>query len=182
MQLLVNFLKAKLNKVDKIVYMSDGAPTQYKNRFNVFNVCFHEKDFGIRAEWHYFATSHGKGPSDVLGGTVKRLATKASLQRPYDNQILTPQQLYEWASDNFDNINFSFAFKEEVAVHTQKMKRRLKNAPSVTGIRSFHACIPHESGHATFRRTPSPKIKLSLIYWEIMMKVQRTNHNLNLQY
>ena len=41
---------------------------------------------------------------DGLGGTVKRLAARASLQRLYDQQIMTPRQLFEWASDNIPNI------------------------------------------------------------------------------
>lgn len=32
-----------------------------------------------------------KGPSDGVGGTVKREARRESLQRPLDNQITTPQ-------------------------------------------------------------------------------------------
>ena len=45
------------------------------------------------AEWHLFATSHGKSACHSAGGTLKRLATKASLQRPYDHQILTTKDL-----------------------------------------------------------------------------------------
>ena len=48
-------------------------------------------DFEIDAEWHFFATSHGKGPCDGVGGTIKRLAAKTSLQRPYDKQIIAPR-------------------------------------------------------------------------------------------
>ncbi len=66
----------------KIIYFSDGAASQYKNRKNFVNLCKHETDFGIKAEWHFSATSHGKGACDGVGRTVKRLATRASLQRP----------------------------------------------------------------------------------------------------
>ena len=38
---------------------------------------------------HFSATSHGKGACDCLGETVKRLAARASLQRPYKYQIMT---------------------------------------------------------------------------------------------
>ena len=31
------------------------------------------------AEWNFFATSHGKGPPDGVGGFIKREAAKASL-------------------------------------------------------------------------------------------------------
>jgi hypothetical protein len=65
----------------KILYFSDGCAGQYKNCKNFINLCHHKEDFGIEAEWNFFATSHGKGPCDGVGGTVKRLAAKASLQR-----------------------------------------------------------------------------------------------------
>ena len=31
-----------------------------KNRKNFINLCHHEDDFGVPAEWHFSATSHGK--------------------------------------------------------------------------------------------------------------------------
>ena len=50
---------------------------------------------GIDAEWHFFvATLHAKWPCDGIGGTVNRLAAKASLQRPYSEQIMTPFLLH----------------------------------------------------------------------------------------
>ena len=70
-------------------------------------------DFGIDAEWHFFATSHGKGPCDGVGGTIKRLAARASLQRPYDKQIMTPRQLYEWASENISAMTFTYCTKDD---------------------------------------------------------------------
>ena len=72
---------------EKVIYFSDGAASQYKNKKNFINLVYHEEDFGMPAEWHFFATSHGKGPCDGVGGTVKRLAARASLQRPYDDQL-----------------------------------------------------------------------------------------------
>ena len=51
---------------------------QYKNCKNFLNLCHHESDFGLDAEWNFFATSHGKGPCDGVGGIVKRLAARAS--------------------------------------------------------------------------------------------------------
>lgn len=68
----------------KVIYFSDGATSQYKNRKNFINLCHHNEDFGVAAEWHFSATAHGKGACDGLGGTVKQLAARASLQRPYD--------------------------------------------------------------------------------------------------
>ena len=73
---LILFLKHALSSFPvKITYFSDGAASQYKNRKNFVNLCCHKNDFGVSAEWHFSATSHGKGACDGLGGTVKRLAT-----------------------------------------------------------------------------------------------------------
>ena len=81
-----------------MIYFSDGCAGQYKNCKNFVNLCLHEQDFDITAEWHFFATSHGKGPCDGLGGTVKRLAARASLQRCsdgyYQDQILTAKAFF----------------------------------------------------------------------------------------
>jgi len=46
----------------------------------------HELDLAW-CRMHYVATSHGKGLCNGVGGTVKHLATHASLQRSYDNQL-----------------------------------------------------------------------------------------------
>jgi hypothetical protein len=43
----------------KNVYFSDGSPAQYKNRRNLLKITCHNEDFGVPAEWHFFATSHG---------------------------------------------------------------------------------------------------------------------------
>ncbi len=48
------------------------------------------EDFGVEAEWNFFATAHGKEPCDVTGGAIKCLATRASLQCPFQDQIQTP--------------------------------------------------------------------------------------------
>ena len=90
---LITFLKSALPFTDikKITYFSDGAASHYNNQKNFVNLCSHEADFRIKAEWHFSATSHGKSACDGVGGTVKRLAARASLQKPYDQQIMSPR-------------------------------------------------------------------------------------------
>ena len=50
----------------------------------------HKIDFGMKAEWHFFATSHRKNVCDGVGrggGAIKRLAACAGRQRAICNQI-----------------------------------------------------------------------------------------------
>ena len=49
-----------------------------------------------------------------VGGTVKHLATRASLQRPLDNQILTPYQLFKFASQDISGITSFYVDSETV--------------------------------------------------------------------
>ena len=64
---LISFLKHALSFFPtKIAYFSDGAASQYKNWKNFINLCSHQADFGVPAEWYFSATSHGKGACDGL--------------------------------------------------------------------------------------------------------------------
>ena len=47
-------------------------------------------------------------PCDGVGGLLKRMATKANLQRPYQDQIQTPHQLYEFTKQNVASLNFKY--------------------------------------------------------------------------
>jgi hypothetical protein len=77
---LTAFFKENVPDISKIYYFSYGASAQYKNKNNFINFWHHNTDSGLNAEWHFFATSHGKGPCDGVGGTIKCLAAHSSLQ------------------------------------------------------------------------------------------------------
>ena len=67
----LSFVKTKLPFVKKAVYFSDGAASQYKNYKVFINLYFNQQDHNLKAEWYFFATSHGKSPCDGVGGTAK---------------------------------------------------------------------------------------------------------------
>jgi hypothetical protein len=58
---LIDYLKKTISPISKVLYFTDGCKAQYKNRKNFANLVNHQMDFGIEAEWHFFATAHGKG-------------------------------------------------------------------------------------------------------------------------
>lgn len=51
---LIEFIKEKVDLVSHIIYLTDGAPSQYKNRFGVLNIRCHKEDFNLTAEHHFF--------------------------------------------------------------------------------------------------------------------------------
>ena len=106
------------------------------------NLCLHNSDFGVKCEWNFFATSHGKSPCDGIGGTVKQLVTRASLQRPISNQILTADKMFEFCVEEIKGIDFLFLKNQEIGNIRVNMEERYKRADTVPGTRSFHQFIP----------------------------------------
>ena len=76
---ILNYLKGH-HQLKKIYYITDGAAQHFKNKNNFQNLLHHEEDFKIKAEWHVFATAHGKSGCDGIGANLKRGARRASLQ------------------------------------------------------------------------------------------------------
>ena len=91
---------------------------------------------------NFFATSHGKPPCDGIGGTVKWLVTRASLQRPISNQILTAYKILEFCVEEIKGIDFLFLKNQEIGNIRVNMEERYKRADTVPGTRSFHQFIP----------------------------------------
>lgn len=129
--------------IDKVYYFSDGCAGQYKNKMAVSNVWYHHKDFNSTAEWHFFATSHGKSACDGIGGTIKRLASLYSLQHTNPGeQITTPQRLSEWSISNIKGIFTLWVSKESVEEEEKRLEVRFKTAFSIEGIKSSHCILP----------------------------------------
>ena len=131
--------------MNKIVYFSDGCGGQYKNYKNFINLCLHKEDFGIEAEWVFFATSHGKSPCDGVGGSVKRHAAKRSLQRPLNDQILDYKAMLEVCSNEMTTIKFFDISQEEMVVTRKSLEERFTKGDTVPGTRSSHHFVPISS-------------------------------------
>ncbi|KMQ84659.1 hypothetical protein RF55_17363 [Lasius niger] len=99
------------------------------------------QDFNIAAEWHFFPTSHGKGPCDGLGGTLKRLAARASLQR-IDNPIQTPKELFLWATEALPNIHCNYFTTNQYNQEEEKLTPRFQLSKTVKGTLNYHCVIP----------------------------------------
>ena len=147
-----NYMKTVITQAKKIIYFSDGCATQYKNCKAFLILCYHKKDFSLDADWNFFATSHGKGPCDGLGGTVKRLVARASLQRPTADQILTPVAFYDFCCEKISNIEFGFATVGDHEEEEKLLKLRLDPAQTITGTRKFHQFIPLDNSKLAVKR------------------------------
>lgn len=136
----------------KYFYVTDGASQHFKNRFNFINLFHFQQDFGAEAEFHFHATSHGKGPCDGLGGNLKRLAARASLQAVANKAITTPERLYEWAKTAMPQTNVYYAAKKDIEENRCFLKNRFAAAVTIPGTKKYHVFIP-TSGGIMIKRT-----------------------------
>ena len=88
--LVIPTIRTRNPRISRIKYFSDGAASKYENFKSLINLMYDEHDFNLKAEHHFFATSHGKSPCDGIGGTIKREAANTSLRAADTDQILTP--------------------------------------------------------------------------------------------
>lgn len=93
-------------KLNCIYCLSEGSAAQYTNKKDFIGLCFY-KDSGITAEWHLCATSHGKRVYDGVAGIDKWQDACASLQGPYNLQIITALQLHNWRISDIKIHNIS---------------------------------------------------------------------------
>ena len=58
--------------VANVQFFSDGAAAQFKQKFLFVNLTFLKQEYKFDTMmWNFFATRHGKGAVDGVGGTVK---------------------------------------------------------------------------------------------------------------
>ncbi|KAE8738597.1 hypothetical protein FOCC_FOCC015922 [Frankliniella occidentalis] len=149
---LIDHLKEKYN-IEKIYYFSDGCGGQYKNRKMAANLCYHERDFGIKAEWNFFATAHGKSACDGIGGSIKRRASEfAMVNKDPGAQITTAYKLYEWCLKNENKIHPLWVSKAEVGLKAEFLAVRYEGALPIDGIQSIHQITPEGENFVILKR------------------------------
>ena len=109
-----------------------------KNKKHFLNLCLHKIGFNVDCVWNFFATSPGKSPFDGIGGTVKRLATKANLQRPIDNQILNSTDMDKFCNHSIKGISFCIVNGDTMNSICASDVERFLAVKTVPGIRSYH--------------------------------------------
>ena len=134
---LLEGLKVKYPAIKKVHYFSDGCAGRYS--------CFHKEDFGLLAEWNFFATSHGKTACDGIGGTAKHLRLKASLLRPVSNQILNPHDMFLFCSESISGILFYFVSKEAVLEAEASPEEHFSTSHTIKGTQRYHRYIPQST-------------------------------------
>ena len=121
--LINDHIRTRYPFLKSISYFGDGSPAQYENYKNFTNLLMHKKDFGMKALPHHVVRMHVM----ELGGTTKRLAACASLQRAIHNQTLNTHQLYDFANSGVPGVTSFFVGKQQFDVVSKFLTSRYEN-------------------------------------------------------
>ena len=119
------------------MFQSDGTGQHFKQRFSLCQVLtlnFPSYD----VEWHFSATSHGKGPIDGLGGTIKRRVTEHVLGQR--ESIINTANFFKLACETFPNINITYVPSAETInfIKSEKLEDNWKDIKSIPATQKQH--------------------------------------------
>lgn len=140
---IVEWLRNACSSLRNVTFFSDGCAAQFKNKFTMSNLLFMSEDFGVTVKWNFFATSHGKGAVDGIGGKVKRLAWEMVKTRKVI--IKDAKSFYECVQKKVDAINLLFVSSSEINSFQEMLTLRWKNILPLKGIQSFHFFVPSDT-------------------------------------
>lgn len=127
------------SEVENVSLWSDGPRSQFKNRFIAASLGILQRRHKTNITWNYFATSHGKGPVDGIGGATKRQVRCSVLQRK--NVVFNANQFVNVAKE-VSSVNVFEMTCEDIERRNADidLARLVENATPVPGISRAH-CI-----------------------------------------
>lgn len=94
-----------------------------------------QKNLGARISWHYFATSHGKGEVDGVGGTVKMTVWSAVSTRKVE--IVTRAKSFADAAQQFCQ---STSITRITRKNTEEVSKKLNLSLTGKGLPGCQIC------------------------------------------
>ena len=140
---IFSYLVEKYPDIENIDVFSDGATSQFKQRYLYLfsNLTRWQDMFDVQVQWHFFATAHGKGVVDGLGGTVKR-----SVWRYIRAEKAFPKDAVDFskvAIDRNPNVTFFLIPSSEIYSDCSEIDywwERVRPIPNLQSVRFVKTC------------------------------------------
>ena len=118
---IINDVKDKgISMEKKVYYWSDGPSGTFKNQFHFTNILFYEEDHGTSACWNYFATSHGKGKNDGVGGYEKNYVWRRTLHKKV--VVTIAHEFVDLAKKKFQDFAITLHLSNDIRAKTKFLK------------------------------------------------------------
>ena len=131
---LEHIIKQLLNEnITALHIWSDGPSSQFKNWYIAATLSWLQNEWSIGITWHFFASLHGKGPVDEIGGAIKQLTATEVIKR---KAIITDHLSFFKAVRDISAIKVFNITADEVnqRINTSELKAIVDSAPPLPGI------------------------------------------------
>ena len=135
-------LSSEMQAVEEVIW-TDGLSSEFKNRFMAALLKELSQKFNKIFTWKYFATSHGKGVVDGVGGRAKSLVRSAVMSKQKSAPIV------QSATDFAAVVSKSMPSTKVILIEDKDIPRRddaWSQAGAVPGIKSIHVmrAVPNQ--------------------------------------
>lgn len=134
MKRIIEALEENAKPVEKLTIISDGAASQFKNRYQLHEL----KNSTINKKWLYSVTGHGKDACDGVGGIIKHLASLHNLKSDHIDCINDAMSFVHHVKKYTTAINLLLLSKEDLAAFRETKTKEWKNVKAVKGIQKCH--------------------------------------------
>ena len=129
---IFQWLESEIKRFKEIVMFSDGAASQFKQRFLLCSLTLMERPI----IWNFFAASHGKGPVDGIGGTAKRVVAKEVMSGKAEVQ--TSQQFANVAKSKCPNMTIIHVDKVDIVESIAELDKVLEGIRAIPNTKRMH--------------------------------------------
>lgn len=141
----------EVGKDDTFTIFSDGPTSEFKNKFMARLVFLLSKKLQVQVFWKYFATSHGKGVVDGIGGSAKSLVRKSVMSKGKNASIVqNSEDFFKIVSKSMSQVTTIHVTDSEVrkCIRTQNPWQGVKDA---IGISKVHMLAYRKGGVGMFK-------------------------------
>lgn len=117
---IIQYLSTLSPENKEIELWTDGAPTQFKNKFTLSTIPLLEAEFEIKITWNFFPTSHGKTIADGVGGNLKNMVDRRIASQ--NIQIRTALDFFKVLEGTNTPIQLFYVPKERIAADKIKLQ------------------------------------------------------------
>ncbi|CAF1514548.1 unnamed protein product, partial [Rotaria sordida] len=134
-KIIIN-LKNKFPSLETINIFSDGAASQFKQRFSFANLTFLSNDHRLNFIWNFFSSGHGRGAVDGVGGSVKRLVWKGVMAKQCI--ISNANDFAHYAIAVAKNINIIYVDVQDIKFQSSLLDQRWDQVRAVPNTLQIH--------------------------------------------
>ncbi|KAG5672521.1 hypothetical protein PVAND_002644 [Polypedilum vanderplanki] len=135
-QAILEDLMESYTNIEEIWWFSDGAPAHFKNYYSLSNMTKLAKEYRIKMQWSFSATSHGKSQADGVGGSIKAMIDRRLKTK--EIEIKNAKDFYINAKETCPVHKILYVSQREIDALRDNLDKFWSNAKKIVDLRQFH--------------------------------------------